>query len=112
MEENGSVGTGSIVWSFFLGGLIGAGVGLLIAPKTGIEMRGEIRNLAHTAAKSADDYYGQIAEMVASTLDSSKDLLDDKKALIAKAVEAGIALYQQKQTKTESRAGEPASSTR
>ncbi len=39
MEENRSRGTCSVISSFFLGGLIGAGVALLMAPKAGSETR-------------------------------------------------------------------------
>jgi gas vesicle protein len=97
--ENGSKDTGSILSSFFLGGIIGAGVALLAAPKTGRETREQIRGLAGAAKNKVDDYYGQITEVVASTLESGKELLDDKKQLIMKAVQAGIALYEQKQEK-------------
>jgi gas vesicle protein len=101
MEQNGSNGVGSVVSSFFLGGLIGAGVALLVAPKAGSEMREQIRGLAGTATKRANDYYEQITQVVASTLDSGKELLDDKKQLIANAVQAGIALYEEKLQKAK-----------
>jgi gas vesicle protein len=97
--ENGSGGAGLGISSFFLGGLIGAGVALLMAPKAGRETREQIRGLAGTAKQKADDYYGQITEAVASTLETGKELLDDKKQLITKAVQAGINLYEQKQEK-------------
>jgi gas vesicle protein len=96
MEENGSKGTCSVISSFFLGGLVGAGVALLMAPKTGSEMREQIKGLAGNAGDKAHNYYDQITETVASTLESGKELLDDKKKLITNAVQAGIAMYEEK----------------
>ncbi len=110
MEENGSRGVGSVISSFFLGGLIGAGVALLLAPKAGSETREQIRGFAGSAKEKADDYYGQVKEAVTSTLENARGLLDDKKRLINDAVQAGIAMYQQKRGKsasTEEQAPQP-----
>ncbi len=96
MEENGSRGTCSVISSFFLGGLIGAGVALLMAPKAGSETREQIKGLASTATSKADDYYGQVKETIACTLENAKGLIDEKKRLITEAVQAGFATYEQK----------------
>ncbi len=101
MEENGSTGVGSVVTSFFLGGLIGAGVALLLAPKTGSETREQIKGVAGTAKEKADDYYGQVKEMVASTLENARGMMDDKKRLLSDAVQAGIAMFEKKQKSAE-----------
>ena len=45
--------------SFFVGGLIGAGVALLIAPKTGEETRRMIKELAEEVKEKAEDYIDQ-----------------------------------------------------
>jgi gas vesicle protein len=111
MEENGSCGIGLVISSFFLGGLVGAGVALLMAPKSGTEMREQIRGLAGTASDKAHDYYGQITQTVASTLESGKELLDDKKQLITRAVQAGVDMYEEKLrkggTSRQQSAGQP-----
>jgi len=96
MEHEGSVGVGSVVSSFLLGGLIGAAVALLVAPITGKEARGQIRDFAGDAKKKADDYYGQIKEAVISTLENGKGLIEDKKQRITSAVHAGIEAYEKK----------------
>lgn len=94
MEHEGSGGVGSVVSSFFLGGLIGAGIALLVAPATGRETREQIRGLAGDARKKADDYYEQIKEAVTSTLENGKGLVEEKKRLITNAVQAGIEAYE------------------
>ena len=96
MEHEGSGGVGSVVSSFFLGGLIGAGVALLVAPRAGTEARKQIGSLAGNVKEKADEYYEQIKEMVSSTLENGKGLLEEKKRLVAGAVQAGIEAYEKK----------------
>jgi gas vesicle protein len=96
MEENGPRGTCSVISSFFLGGLVGAGVALLMAPKTGSETREQIKGFTGTVKGKADDYYGQVKDTIACTLENAKGLMDEKKRLITEAVQAGFATYEQK----------------
>ena len=96
MEHEGSGGVGSVVSSFFLGGLIGAGIALLVAPMTGRETREQIRGFAGDARKKADDYYEEIKEAVTSTLENGKGVIEEKKRLITSAVQAGIEAYEKK----------------
>jgi gas vesicle protein len=96
MEREGSSGIGSVVSSFFLGGLIGAGVALLLAPMTGREAREQIKGVAGNVKERADDYYDQIKEAVTSTLEQGKGLIEEKKKLITNAVQAGIDAYEKK----------------
>jgi gas vesicle protein len=96
MERERSCGVGSVVSSFFLGGLIGAGIALLVAPMTGRETREQMRGFAGNVKEKADDYYEQIKETVASTLESGKGLVEEKKRLITNAVQAGIEAYEKK----------------
>jgi gas vesicle protein len=105
MEREGSGGAGSVVSSFFLGGLIGAGVALLIAPMTGKETREQIRGLAENAKGKADDYYDQIKEAVTTTLENGRGLVEEKKRLITNAVQAGIDTYEKKKEETAGKCG-------
>ena len=91
MENKKSSGNGYLVASsFLLGGLIGAAVGLLSAPKSGKEVRRQFRDMAGDVTGKAGDYYEQIREAVTSALVEGKGLIDEKKRLITKAVQAGI----------------------
>jgi gas vesicle protein len=96
MEREGSRGAGSVVSSFFLGGLIGAGIALLVAPTTGRETREQIKGLAGNVKEKADTYYEDIKEAVTSTLENGKGLIDEKRRLITNAVQAGIEAYEKK----------------
>jgi gas vesicle protein len=96
MEHEGSGGVGSVVSSFFLGGLIGAGIALLVAPMSGKETREQLKGFAGNVKEKADDYYDEIKGAVTSTLENGKGLVEEKKRLITSAVQAGIDAYEKK----------------
>ncbi len=68
----------SILLPFLVGGLVGAGVALLLAPKAGKELRKDIRDLA-----------SDTRDKVAMTIDRSKELYDGSKAAVTNAIDAG-----------------------
>ncbi len=94
MREEGGYGTGSILLSFLLGGLVGAGVALLLAPQSGRETRQKIRDLTDELKDKAVDYAGSIKERVTSTIDKGKEFVHDKKSMISTAIEAGKEAYE------------------
>ncbi|MGD0488307.1 MAG: YtxH domain-containing protein [Syntrophorhabdales bacterium] len=87
----------SVMSSFFLGGFIGAAIALLVAPRAGKETRQQIKGTAEDVKVKAEDYYKQIKETVTSALEHGKDLVTEKKQLIAKAVQKGIEAYEKKE---------------
>jgi len=102
MNNEGSCGNVcSVASSFLLGGLIGAAIGLLVAPKSGKEVRQQIRDMAGDVKGKAEDYYDQIREAVTSALVEGKGLIDEKKRLITKAVQAGIEAYEKEKKEME-----------
>ena len=69
---------------FLAGGIVGAGLALLLAPKPGKEMRADIRRIA-TNTK----------DRVAVAVARGKELYDEGKATVAGAIEAGKTAYVQ-----------------
>jgi gas vesicle protein len=61
-EENNSA---TILISFLLGGIVGAGISLLFAPYSGRKMRGKIADLADDAKEYATDYAKKLKDKVA-----------------------------------------------
>jgi len=59
-EEERGYGAGSSLLAFFLGGLVGAGVALLLAPKSGSETRQMIKEYAGEAKEKADGYLEKV----------------------------------------------------
>ncbi len=92
-DEEG-YGAGSLFLSFVLGGLMGAGVALLLAPKSGEETRRRIRELAGDMRDKAEDYVEETKSKVMSTFEKGKGFIDEKKSIITTAVEAGREAYE------------------
>jgi len=67
---------------FLVGGLVGAGVALLLAPKSGKELRKDIRDMATDTR-----------ELIASSIDKSKDLYEGSKTAVKTAIDAGKTAY-------------------
>lgn len=98
-HEEGGYSAGPLIFSFFLGGLIGAGVALLFAPKPGKETREKIRGLAEEAIEKAEEVIGQAKGRVNSAVEKGKELYEEKKSIITTAVEAGKEAYQKEREK-------------
>ncbi len=97
-EENG-YGVASVLFSFFLGGLIGAGIALLAAPKPGRETRQKIKELAEEAKEKAESYIEQVKSKATTTVEKGKEFLDGTKSVISTAVEAGKEAYEKEKEK-------------
>jgi gas vesicle protein len=87
MNQQGPGRTSAVV-PFLLGGIVGAVLGLLLAPKTGSETRKRIRNFA-----------ADTTERVTSTIGKGRDIYDDAKIAVTSAVEAGRQAYVQEREK-------------
>ena len=72
-EDSGcrcSVGT--VILSFFVGGLIGTGVALLVAPKTGEETRRIIKDIAEEAKWKIEGYIHDAKEKASNYMERGK----------------------------------------
>jgi gas vesicle protein len=96
MREDYGHSAGSVFLSFILGGLVGAGVALLMAPRSGRETRDKLAGLAEDVKGKATGYAEQAKEKLSSTLEHGKDFVEEKKSLISSALEAGKDAYEKK----------------
>ena len=78
-QQDSGLGTGSILLSFLVGGLIGAGIVLLTARKTREETRKMIKGLAEEAKEKAEDYVDQVKNMATTYLEKGKDFIEKEK---------------------------------
>jgi gas vesicle protein len=92
MRDDGQ--TGSIFLAFLLGGIVGAGLALLLAPKTGRDMRRQIRELAEETRERASEYVDQTREKVTSSMEKGKEFYEEQKSAIKSALEAGKEAYE------------------
>ena len=83
LEKINVGGTGrSLVVPFLVGGLVGAGIALLLAPKSGREIRADIKDLAM-----------KTKEKVAATIQKGKELYEENTNAISGAIHAGKAAF-------------------
>src|SRR5262249_37223451 len=79
--ENEGGGGGSFVMGLLTGTVLGAGLGMLFAPKSGSELRGQISEQAGNLANAASDQYRRVSE-------AAGDIADRGRAMDAKARDA------------------------
>jgi gas vesicle protein len=92
-------GSGSVLLSFFLGGIVGAGLALLFAPQSGTETRRKIKDITDDVKGKSGDYVEQTKEKVTTFVDQGKDTLEGKKSLVKSAIEAGKDAYEKEKEK-------------
>jgi gas vesicle protein len=85
----------SDVGSFLLGLAIGAGVALLFAPRTGDQIRGEIKRRVKDVGDKAAGSFSEAREKVEQRLESARLALEEKKQRMTDAVAAGRAAARQ-----------------
>ena len=110
-KHNGGVG------DFLLGALIGAGVALLFAPRSGRETRADIGRRARSAQDRVRDVATGVTDQVVDTfetarsrieeqIESARDAIVTKKDQVTRAMEAGREAAQQARTDLERRLAE------
>ncbi len=87
MEEK-DYSIGSLVASFLLGGIVGAGIAILLAPQSGRETREKIK-----------EYAESVKEKAAESVQKAKSVFEDKKSVLTAAVEAGKEAYKKEANK-------------
>jgi len=108
MREESGYGVGSIFLSFILGGIVGAGLALLLAPESGSVTRKRIIDFAEDVKDKAKDYTEEMRGKVTSTIDKGKELYEEKKSIIATAFEAGKEAYEKEKEKEKPAKGQDA----
>jgi gas vesicle protein len=115
-ERNGDLFIGLVI-----GGLIGAAIGILFAPKSGKETREDIANKADEVLAKAKEEYGKAVEKSKAAYDAAvlrlrdvevsakekvselasqgADVLQDNKNRLKKALDAGVEAYRQEKNK-------------
>lgn len=85
---------GHLGW-FFLGALIGAGVALIMAPRTGKETRELLTERGSEWAKRAQDTADDLRGRAGELLEKGRELFEEQTGRIASAFEAGRAAMQE-----------------
>ena len=105
------------VGTFVTGLLIGAGIALLFAPRTGEETRRQLQQRARRMTDQAQGLVSDVRESVTQTIqsakesveeriDSTRQAVDFKRRQVSQAVDAGRAAAQQARVELEQRIAE------
>ena len=105
------------VGTFVTGLLIGAGLALLFAPRTGVETRRQLEKSARRMGDQAQDLVSEVSGSVSQTLQSARDKVEGsidstrqavelKRRQVTNAVDAGRAAAQQARVELEQRIAE------
>jgi gas vesicle protein len=108
---------GGGVGDFLLGALIGAGVALLFAPRSGRETRADISRRARAAQDRVRDVATGVTDQVVDTFETARSRIEEqietareaivtKKEQVSRAMEAGREAAQQARTDLERRLAE------
>lgn len=103
--------------SFLLGLAIGAGVALLMAPRSGVETRRRLRQRARRMRNAAEDAVGDVRDRVSETfetarqrveerIDAARGAIEMKKEQVERAVRAGREAADQAREELELRLAE------
>jgi hypothetical protein len=69
-------GGGSFLMGLLAGTVLGAGLGMLFAPKTGSELRNQLSEQTGRLKTSANDAYAQASEKVSQIVDRGREAYD------------------------------------
>src|SRR5207302_9621102 len=85
--ENEGGGGGSFVMGLLTGTVLGAGLGMLFAPKSGSELRGQISEQAGNLANAATDQYRKVTEAASDLADRGRDMYDKARDAVSRGNE-------------------------
>jgi gas vesicle protein len=93
----------SSLGAFLFGAALGAGIALLLAPRSGEETQREIRERARKLKDSAEERLRRAQAQVEDALDEVREELRDRVDTVKDAVEAGKASARDARTELEAR---------
>jgi len=89
MADNRGCSLGAAGLAFVTGGLLGAAAALLLAPQSGRESQKQLRGYARRAEEGVHELADKANEGVDQALEKGRDLINDTRAVLTEAVEAG-----------------------
>jgi gas vesicle protein len=103
-EELINKGTNMMV-PFLVGGVVGAGIALFLAPKPGKEIRNDIKRFATSTKDRVNltivkgkELFDEGRSAVGSAIDRGKGLYDEGKTVVTSAIDRGKELYEEGRT--------------
>jgi gas vesicle protein len=85
--ENEGGGGGSFVMGLLTGTVLGAGLGMLFAPKAGSEIRNQLSEQANTIANTAQEGYRRASETAGDIANKGREMYDKARDAVSKGTE-------------------------
>src|SRR5512143_2426043 len=85
--ENEGNGGGSFVMGLLTGTVLGAGLGMLFAPRPGSELRNQISEQAGTIANTAQEGYRRASEVATDLADRGRDMYDRARDAVSRGAD-------------------------
>ena len=84
----------SVALFFLLGGVAGAGLGLLLTPQSGLRTRRQIKEASRETRAALSSYSSQVLNKVGVAFDKGKGLIREGMPVLLEAIEAGKEAYE------------------
>src|SRR5438132_3243379 len=85
--DNESSGGGGFVMGLITGTVLGAGLGMLLAPKAGAELRGALGEQAKNLGNMAADQYRKAGEAATEWADKSREMVDRARDAVSRGAD-------------------------
>ncbi len=85
--ENEGGGGGSFVMGLLTGTVLGAGLGMLFAPKSGSELRGQLSEQAGTIANTASEGYRRASETASDWAERGREFYDKARDAVSRGAD-------------------------
>jgi gas vesicle protein len=91
-------GGGSFLMGLLAGTVLGAGLGMLFAPKAGSETRRQLSEQANRLRSTASDTYNQASEKIGQTYNQASEKLNQASEKVSQMVDRGKEAYERART--------------
>ena len=80
---------GSVFLAFVMGAAIGGGLALLTAPRSGVETRNKVRDMADDVRRRIQEITEEAEAKIREAIEEGRETLHEKAEIVKTAVEAG-----------------------
>ena len=94
MEKEKSCSGVCCVVSFLIGAMVGGGIALLTAPKSGKRTREQLKRMAGDTKEKAEDYYDEMKDKAAEATEKVQDYYQEAKRTVESTVDAAKKTFQ------------------
>src|SRR5258706_9929554 len=85
--DNEGSGSGAFMMGLLTGTVLGAGLGMLLAPKAGSELRGAIGDQARTWSNTASEQYKKASETAGTWAERGREMVDKARDAVTRTAD-------------------------